>query len=41
MEISQLLVFLSALTAQSHAAVIYSGLKDFTITSNYDGTYYG
>lgn len=39
MKISPLLVILFALAAHSHAAVIYSGLKDFTITSNYDGIY--
>ncbi|MES2923538.1 MAG: hypothetical protein V4819_18425 [Verrucomicrobiota bacterium] len=39
MKIISLLVPLSLLVAQSHAAVIYSGLKDFIITTNFDGIY--
>jgi hypothetical protein len=27
------------LVAQSHAAIVYSGLKDYTITSDFDGIY--
>ncbi len=33
------IALLLAAAATSHAAVIYSGLKDFTITTNFDGIY--
>jgi hypothetical protein len=39
MKILSLILPLVAMATTSHAAVIYSGLKDFTITSNYDGIY--
>ena len=39
MKIISILLPLAFLVAQSHAAIIYSGLKDFTITTTYDGIY--
>lgn len=39
MKIITSLLPLSFLVVQSHAAIVYSGLKDFTITTDYDGIY--
>ncbi len=39
MKIISILLPLSLLVAQSHAAIIYSGLQDFSITTTFDGIY--
>ncbi len=39
MKIIPILLSLSMLVAHSHAAIIYSGLRDFDITTTYDGIY--
>jgi len=39
MKIASFIIPLSLIVAQAHAAVIYSGLKDFTISNGFDGIY--